>query len=92
MRHSSFWSCTLSNTSFVLINVAHGLFADLEKEMHLPSYNFCLKKRLGEPAQFKTMLQFGRAHQPVRTNPQRGLHTQGIRVIGRLSSIAAGVF
>jgi hypothetical protein len=36
--------------------------------MHLPSRNFCLKKRLGEPAQFKTRLQFGQAHQPVRTN------------------------
>jgi hypothetical protein len=46
-----------------------GLFANPDKEMHFSSYNFCLKKRLGELAQFKTMLQFGWAHQPVRTNP-----------------------
>jgi hypothetical protein len=37
--------------------------------MRFPSCNFCLKRRLGESAQFKTRLQFGRAHQPVRTNP-----------------------
>jgi hypothetical protein len=45
-----------------------GLFTDSEKEMRFPSCNFCLKKRLGEPAQFKTRLQFGRALQLVRTN------------------------
>jgi hypothetical protein len=38
--------------------------------MHFPSCNFYLKKFLGEPAQFKTTLQFGRAHQPIRTNLQ----------------------
>jgi hypothetical protein len=26
--------------------------------MHFPSCNFCLKKRLGEPTQFKTRMQF----------------------------------
>jgi hypothetical protein len=38
-------------------------------EMRFPSCNFCLKEHLGEPAQLKTRLQFGWAHQPVRTNP-----------------------
>jgi hypothetical protein len=47
-----------------------GLFIDSEKEMCFPSCNFCLKKRPGEPAQFKTRLQFGRAQQLVRINPQ----------------------
>jgi hypothetical protein len=47
-----------------------GLFIDSEKEMHFPSCNFCLKKRLDNPAQFKTSLLFGRAHQPIRTNPR----------------------
>jgi hypothetical protein len=46
-----------------------GLFAYFKKEMRFPSCNFCLKRRLGEPTPFKTMLQFGRAQQPVRINP-----------------------
>ncbi len=39
---------------------------------HFPSCNFCLKKRMGEPAQFKTALQFG-------TKPTVGLQTQAVR-------------
>jgi hypothetical protein len=36
-----------------------GLFTSSKEELRFPSYNFCLKKRLDEPAQFKTRLQFG---------------------------------
>jgi hypothetical protein len=44
-----------------------GLFANSEKEMHIPSCNYSLKEHLGEPAQFKTRFQFGRARQLVKT-------------------------
>jgi hypothetical protein len=44
------------------------LFVDSEKEIHFPSCNFYLKKRLAELAPFKTRLQFGQAYQPVKTN------------------------
>jgi hypothetical protein len=54
--------------------------------MHLPSCNFCLKKRLNEPAQFKIRLQFGRAHQPIRTDPRLSLAHKEIWVIGKLAS------
>jgi hypothetical protein len=50
------------------MNDAQGSFANSDEEMRFSYYNFCLKKRLDETAQFKTRLQFGRAHQPVRTN------------------------
>jgi hypothetical protein len=61
-QQPSFRLCNLSNTSSVLMNIAQGsFFTDSEKEMHFPSFNFYLKKRLDEPAQFKTKLQFGRA-------------------------------
>jgi hypothetical protein len=59
----------LSHTPSVLTDDVHGSFANSDEEMHFPSCNFCLKKFLDEPAQFKIKLQFGRAHQPVRTNP-----------------------
>jgi hypothetical protein len=68
-QHSSFWLRTSSNTPSVPMNDAHGPFANFDEEMHFLSCNFYLKKRLGEPAQFKTRLQFGRAQQPVRINP-----------------------
>jgi hypothetical protein len=41
------------------MNDAHGSFANSDEEMHLPSCNSCLKKRLDESTQFKTRLQFG---------------------------------
>jgi hypothetical protein len=50
------------------MNDAPRPFANSDEEMRFPSYNFCLKKHLDEPTQLKTMLQFGWAHQPVRTN------------------------
>jgi hypothetical protein len=43
--------------------------------MHFLSRNSCLKKCLGESAQFKIRLQFGRTHQPVRTNPRLSFNT-----------------
>jgi hypothetical protein len=69
VQHPSFWLCTSSNTPSILMNDAHRYFANSDVEMRFLSCNFCLKKRLDEPAQFKTRLQFGGAHQPVRTNP-----------------------
>jgi hypothetical protein len=68
VQHSSFRLRTSSNTPSVPMNDAHGSFANSDEEMHFPFYNFCLNKCLDEPAQFKTRLQFRRAHQPVRTN------------------------
>jgi hypothetical protein len=56
VRYSSFQLRILSNTSSVLMNDAHGPFANSDKEMRLLSCNFCLKKRLGEPAEFKPKL------------------------------------
>jgi hypothetical protein len=48
---------TSSNTPSVLMNVAQGSsFTDFQKEIHFPSCNFRLKKRLSEPAQFKPRL------------------------------------
>jgi hypothetical protein len=52
-----------------LMNDAHGSFTNSDEEMRFLSCNFCLKKHLDEPVQFKTWLQFERAHQPVRTSP-----------------------
>jgi hypothetical protein len=60
--------------------------------MHFPSCNFCFKKRMGEPAQFKTMLQFGRAHQPVRTKPCLSFKHKELGVMKKLARIATGVF
>jgi hypothetical protein len=37
----------------------HGPSANFNKEMRFLSCNFCLKKHLGESAQFKTRWQFG---------------------------------
>jgi hypothetical protein len=56
VQHSSFRLRTSSNTSSVLTNDAHGSFANSDEEMNFPSCNFCLNKRLDEPAQFKTRL------------------------------------
>jgi hypothetical protein len=68
-----------------------GLFTDSDKETHFPSCKFCLKRRLGEPAEFKTRLQFGRAYQPVRTNPWLNF-TQGTRVMTKPARIVTCVF
>jgi hypothetical protein len=64
-RHSSFWLSISSNMPFVLMNDAHGSFANCDVEMCCPSCKFCLKKHLGEPAQLMVRLQFRRAHQLV---------------------------
>jgi hypothetical protein len=53
-------------------------------KMHFPSCKFCLKKCQGEPAQFETTLQFGRAQQPVRTNPWLSFN---IRNLGAMESL-----
>jgi hypothetical protein len=73
------------------MNDAHESFANFDEEMHIPSCNFCLKKRPDELAQFKTRLQFGRAHQPVRTNPWLSFVHKELWVMWKLSSIAVGV-
>jgi hypothetical protein len=67
-QHPSFQLRTSSNTPSVLMNDVYESFANSDEGIHFSSCNFCLKKRMYEPAQFKTRLQFGRAHQPVRTN------------------------
>jgi hypothetical protein len=69
-----------------------GLCTYSEKEMHLSSCNFCLKRRLGEPAQFKTRLQFGRPQQLVRTNPRLSFTPKEQGVMGKLSRIVMVVF
>jgi hypothetical protein len=60
--------------------------------MHFPSCNFCLKRRSGETAQFKTRLQFRRAHQLVRTNPRLSFTPDEQGVMGKVARIATGVF
>jgi hypothetical protein len=69
-----------------------GLFIVSKKEMHFLSCNFCLMMRLGEPAQIKTGLQFGRAQQPVRTNPRLSFTPMEQGIMGRLARIVTGVF
>jgi hypothetical protein len=60
--------------------------------MRFPSYNFHLKKRLVEPAQFKTRLQFGQVYQPVRTNPHLSFAHKDLGSQEGLLIITAGVF
>jgi hypothetical protein len=60
--------------------------------MHFPSCNFCLKRCLGEPAPFKIKLQFRRAQQPVRTNPQLNFTPKEQGVLGKLDRTVTGVF
>jgi ABC-type transport system involved in cytochrome c biogenesis ATPase subunit len=60
--------------------------------MHFPSCKFCLKKRLGEPAQFETRLQFETAHQLVRTSPWLSFNTMNLGGHGKLVRIAMGIF
>jgi hypothetical protein len=55
-QHSCFRLRISSNTASVPMNNAQGPFANSDEEMHSLSCNFCLKKRLDEPAQFKTRL------------------------------------
>jgi hypothetical protein len=50
---------TSSNTPSILMNDAYESFANPNEKMHFLSCNFCLKKRMDEPAQFKARLQFG---------------------------------
>jgi hypothetical protein len=69
-----------------------GHFTNFEKEMCFPFYKFYLKKRLDEPAQFKTRLQFGWAYQPVRINPWLCFTPKEQGVVGKLARIATGVF
>jgi hypothetical protein len=49
-QHSNFQLRTSSNTTSIPTNDAQGPFANFDEEMHFPSCNFCLKKRMGEPA------------------------------------------
>jgi hypothetical protein len=49
------------------------LFANFDEGMHFPSCKFYRKKCQDESTQFKTRLQFGRACQPVKTNPWLGV-------------------
>jgi hypothetical protein len=72
VQHSSFQLRISSNMSSITMNDAHGSFTNSDEETHFPSCNLCLKKRLDKPTQFKIMLQFEQAHQPVRTNPWLG--------------------
>jgi hypothetical protein len=87
-QHSSF---RLRTSSPFRRMIHMDLFVDSTKGMRFPSCNFCLKKRLGEPAQFKTRLQFERAYQPVKTNPQLSF-TQGTRVMRKLARSVTCVF
>jgi hypothetical protein len=60
--------------------------------MRFLSCNSCLKRCLGEPAPFKTRLQFGRAQQPVRTNPRLSFTPKEQGIMGKLVRIVTGVF
>jgi hypothetical protein len=60
--------------------------------MRFSSCNFCLKRRLREPAPFKTRLQFGRAQQSVTTNPRLSFTPNEQDVMGKLARIVTGVF
>jgi hypothetical protein len=51
------------------------LFTSSDEGMHFLSCKFCFKKHLEESEQFKTRLQFGRAHQPVKTNSWLSFNT-----------------
>jgi hypothetical protein len=64
-----------------------GLFTDSEKEMHFPSCNFCFKRRLGEPEQFKTWLQFGQAYQSVGTTLWLSFTQKEQGITGKLARI-----
>jgi hypothetical protein len=55
-QQPSFWLHTSRNTPSILTNVAQWSFCKFRGGMRFPSCNFCLKKRLDEPAQFKTRL------------------------------------
>jgi hypothetical protein len=59
--------------------------------MRFPSCNFCLKRRLDEPAQFTTRWQFGRARQLVRTNPWLSFTSREQGVMGKFARIVTGV-
>jgi hypothetical protein len=69
-----------------------GLFIYSEKKMRFSSYNFCLKRRLGEPTQFKIRLQFERARQPIRINSGLSFPPKEQGVMEKLVRIAMGVF
>jgi hypothetical protein len=60
--------------------------------MRFPSCNFCLKRRLGEPAPFKARLQYGRAQQLVRINPRLNFTPVEQGVMGKLANIVMDVF
>jgi hypothetical protein len=57
----------------------------------LSNLQFSLIKRVDGNAQFKIKLKFGRAHQPIRTNPWLSFKHNELGVMGKLASIATGV-
>jgi hypothetical protein len=59
VQHSFFRLRTSSNTPSILMNDAYESFANPNEKMHFLSCNFCLKKCMDEPTQFKARLQFG---------------------------------
>jgi hypothetical protein len=63
--------CTSRTTPFIQKKVRNGasLLISNDEKCAFSSCKFRLKKHLGELAQFKMTLQFGRAHQPAKTNP-----------------------
>jgi hypothetical protein len=69
-----------------------GLLISSKEEMLFPSCNFCLKKCLDEPTQFKTRLQFEQAQQPVRTNPWLNFTPMEQGVMGKLARIVTCAF
>jgi hypothetical protein len=85
-QHPSFRLRTSTSTPSIPMNVAQRSISRFWDGMRFPSCIFCLKRHLGEPAPFKTRLQFERAHQPVRTH---GLASaQGTRSWENLTRIA----
>jgi hypothetical protein len=90
-QHPPFRLRTSSNTPSVPMNVAHRYFHKFREGMCFPSYNFCLKRHLGEPAPFKTRLQFGRSQQLVKINPRLSFTPKEQGIMGKLTRIVTGV-
>jgi hypothetical protein len=90
-QHPPFRLRTSSNMPSVPTNVAHGYFCRFWEGMRFPSCNFYLKRRLGEPAPFKTRLQFGRSQQPVKINLRLSFTPKEQGIMGKLARIVMGV-
>jgi hypothetical protein len=92
-QHPSFRLRTLSNTPSVQKKVTVGTSLLTSNDgMCFPYCKLCLKRRLGEPGQFMIGLQFGRAHQLVKSNPQLCSNMRDYELMRRVADIATSFF